>query len=483
GRVQSVAVRLICDRESEIQAFRAEEYWTIEADLAKAGSHAKRDAFRAQLVQRGGKKISLKNEAQSTEIVAALHGAAYSVSDVRTKRTARQPAPPFTTSTLQQEAGRKLGFTAKRTMAVAQQLYEGVDLGREGPVGLITYMRTDSLNVATTAQAEARDYIKGQWGRDYVPEKPRFYKTRSKGAQEAHEAVRPTSSRRDPNSVKPFLASEQLRLYKLIWDRFVASQMAAAQLDQTTVDVLAKQQATGNGQQGNLGPGTRDAGPERDEFLFRASGSVVVFAGFTALYSEGRDESEEKEGRLPVLAAADRLDLLKLLPEQHFTQPPPRYTEATLIKMLEELGIGRPSTYAPTLATIQERRYVEKVQKQLKPTELGLAVNGLLVDQFPNIVDPKFTSNLEEELDDVASGERPWVPVVRNFYGPFDQRLKEVGETVERVKVADEMTDQLCPVCGRNMVIKLGRFGRFLACSGFPECKHTEKIQNKLGVK
>src|SRR5579884_3315517 len=460
GRVQSVAVRLVVDREAQIDAFKPEEYWTIEADLSKAGGR-KQDQFRALLAQRAGKKISLKNEAEARSIVEALEGARYEVSDVRTKRASRAPAPPFTTSTLQQEAGRKLGFTAKRTMAVAQQLYEGVDIGREGPVGLITYMRTDSLNVATVAQSEARDYIRNRWGKEYVPDKPRAYKTRSRGAQEAHEAIRPTSTRRDPASLKDLLPSEQYRLYKLIWDRFVASQMASAELDQTTVDISA------------------------GEFLFRANGSVVVFAGCMVLYTEGRDDQEERESKLPPLSKREVLSLIQLLPGQHFTQPPPRYTEATLIKALEELGIGRPSTYAPTLATIQERRYVERVTgtRQLKPTELGKAVNSLLVDQFPNIVDPAFTSKMEEELDDVASGERSRQPIVNDFYQPFDARLKEAGETVERVRVADEPTDQICPECGtHNLVIKLGRFGRFLACSGFPECKHTEKLQAKTGV-
>jgi DNA topoisomerase I len=461
GRVQSVAVRLVCDREAQVEAFKPEEYWTIEADLAKAGvKRAKKDEFRASLLQRAGKKIGLKDESDAMGIVDALKGASYAVSDVRTKRTSRQPAAPFTTSTLQQEAARKLGYTAKRTMAVAQQLYEGVDMGREGPVGLITYMRTDSLNVATVAQAEAREYIGGRWGKEYVPDKPRVYKTRARGAQEAHEAVRPTSTQRDPAGLKDRLPSDQYRLYKLIWDRFVASQMTSAELDQTSIDIGA------------------------GEFLFRATGSVVVFQGCMVLYTEGRDEEEEKEGRLPVLATGDALDLIQLLPNQHFTQPPARYTEASLIKALEELGIGRPSTYAPTLATVQDRRYVEKVTgtRTLKPTELGKAVNSLLVEQFPNIVDPEFTSKMEDELDDVASGERSWIPIIKNFYDPFDQRLKEAGETVERVKVADEPTDQKCPDCGRDMVIKLGRFGRFLACSGFPECKHTEKIQNKTGV-
>src|SRR5579884_216191 len=460
GRVQSVAVRLVVDREAQIDAFKPEEYWTIEADLSKAGGR-KQDQFRALLAQRAGKKISLKNEAEARSIVEALEGARYEVSDVRTKRTSRAPAPPFTTSTLQQEAARKLGFTARRTMAVAQQLYEGVEIGREGPVGLITYMRTDSLNIATVAQAEARDYIGGRWGKEYVPDKPRVYKTRARGAQEAHEAIRPTSTRRDPAALKDVLPSEQYRLYKLIWDRFVASQMASAELDQTAVDITA------------------------GEFLFRANGSVVVFAGCMVLYSESADQEEERESKLPPLSKREVLSLIQLLPGQHFTQPPPRYTEATLIKALEELGIGRPSTYAPTLATIQERRYVERVTgtRQLKPTELGKAVNSLLVAEFPDIVDPEFTSKMEQELDDVASGERPWVPVVKDFYDPFDQRLKDAGETVERVKVADEPTDQKCPVCGRNMVIKLGRFGRFLACFCFNDTKNTEKIQNKTGVR
>jgi DNA topoisomerase-1 len=462
GRVQSVAVRLVVDREDQIDAFTPEEYWTIEADLAKAGRRSKADQFRASLAQRADKKINLKHEAGAQAVVAALQGATYQVADVRTRRAQRQPAPPFTTSTLQQEAARKLGFTAKRTMAVAQQLYEGVDLGSAGPVGLITYMRTDSLNVAAVAQAEARDYIRERWGKQYVPDKPRLYKTKSRGAQEAHEAIRPTSTRRDPAGLKDALPSDQYRLYKLIWDRFVASQMASAELDQTTVDITAA------------------------DCLFRANGSVVVFQGCMALYTEGRDEEEEQEGRLPPLTKGERVDLIALLPSQHFTQPPPRYTEASLIKALEELGIGRPSTYAPTLATIQERRYVERVTgtRQLKPTELGKAVNSLLVDQFPNIVDPEFTSKMEEELDDVASGDRTWVPVVKEFYDPFEQRLKEAGETVERVRVADEPTDRVCPRCGEhNLVIKLGRFGRFLACSGFPECKYTERIQNRTGVK
>lgn len=462
GRVQSVAVRLVVDREDQVEAFKPEEYWTIEADLAKAGQRTKADQFRASLAQRAGKKASLKNESDAQTVLTALKGATYEVSDVRTKRTQRQAAPPFTTSTLQQEAARKLGFTAKRTMAVAQQLYEGVDLRSSGPVGLITYMRTDSLNVATVAQAEARDYIRDRWGKQFVPDKPRIYKTKARGAQEAHEAIRPTSAQRDPASLKDSLPSEQYRLYKLIWDRFVSSQMASAELDQTAVDIAAA------------------------DCLFRANGSVVVFQGCMVLYTEGRDEEEEQEGRLPQLTKGERVDLVALLPNQHFTQPPARYTEASLIKALEELGIGRPSTYAPTLATIQDRRYVERITgtRQLKPTELGKAVNTLLVAEFPNIVDPEFTSKMEEELDDVASGDRPWVPVIKQFYDPFDQRLKEAGETVERVRIADEPTDRVCPQCGKhNLAIKLGRFGRFLACSGFPECKYTEKIQNKTGVK
>jgi DNA topoisomerase-1 len=467
GRVQSVAVRLVVEREREIQAFVPVEYWTIAADLAKAGKRGKADRFQAQLIERRGEKVELHSGEEAAALVAALEGATYRVASVREREQQRHPAAPFTTSTLQQEASRKLGFTAKRTMLVAQQLYEGVDLGGE-QVGLITYMRTDSTQVAESAQAEARRYIAEQYGPDRLPPQPRVYRTRSRLAQEAHEAIRPTSVYRDPASVKRYLSSDQYKLYELIWKRFVASQMASAVFDVTTVEVEARPPAA----------------PD-DRFLFRASGSRLKFPGFLALYSEGRDDAEADEAErqpLPPLQAGEPLDLLALRPEQHFTQPPPRYTEATLVKALEERGIGRPSTYAPILATIQERGYVQRIDKRLHPTELGMLVNDLLVEYFPDVVDVDFTANMEEELDEIARGERQWVPVVREFYEPFQRQLATAEQQLERVRPPDEPSDEVCEKCGRNMVIKVGRFGRFLACPGFPECRNAKSLQVKLGV-
>jgi DNA topoisomerase-1 len=466
GRVQSVAVRLVVEREREIQAFQPVEYWSLEADLAKRGGRAKREHFLAGLVERRGKKIELHNQAETEEVVQALEGAVYRVASIREREQTRNPAAPFTTSTLQQEASRKLGFSAKRTMVVAQQLYEGIDLGGES-VGLITYMRTDSTNVAESAQAEARAYIQEKYGAARVPAKPRTYRTRSRLAQEAHEAIRPTSVYREPASIKARLTSEQARLYDLIWKRFVASQMASALFDVTTVDVEAE-------------PPRLD-----DRFLFRATGSRLKFPGFLTVYTEGRDDAlvdDQDRKPLPALARDEELDLLRLVPEQHFTEPPPRYSEATLVKALEERGIGRPSTYAPTLATIQERGYVERVEKRLQPTELGVLVNDLLVEHFGGVVDVDFTANMEEELDDVAQGRRPWPPVVREFYEPFHRQLEVAEQNVGRVRPPDEPTDEICEKCGRNMVIKLGRFGRFLACPGFPECRNAKSIQVKIGV-
>ncbi|MBX5489512.1 MAG: type I DNA topoisomerase [Chloroflexi bacterium] len=468
GRVQSVAVRLIVEREREIQAFVPVEYWTIAADLAKQGKRGKADRFQANLVERRGAKVELHSQEETAAILAALEGATYRVASVREREQQRHPSAPFTTSTLQQEASRKLGFTAKRTMLVAQQLYEGVDLGGE-QVGLITYMRTDSTQVAESAQAEARQYIAEHYGADRVPPQPRVYRTRSRLAQEAHEAIRPTSVYRDPASIKGRLTSDQYKLYDLIWKRFVASQMASAIFDVTTVEVEARPPAD----------------PD-DRFLFRATGSRLKFPGFLALYTEGRDETDAADDAerkpLPALRVEEPLDLLALLPEQHFTEPPPRYSEATLVKALEERGIGRPSTYAPILATIQERGYVERIDKRLHPTELGILVNDLLVEHFPDVVDVDFTANMEEELDEIARGERQWVPVVREFYEPFQQRLEHAEQRLERVKPPDEPTDEVCEKCGRNMVIKLGRFGRFLACPGFPECRNAKSLQVKLGV-
>ncbi|HYU20173.1 MAG TPA: type I DNA topoisomerase [Chloroflexota bacterium] len=457
GRVQSVAVRLIVDREREREAFVPVEYWSLEAELAKQAADAQ--PFKAALAERNGEKIELKTGEQTGRIISDLEGAGYRVRDVRRREQQRNPAAPFTTSTLQQEASRKLGFTARRTMSVAQQLYEGVDLAGES-VGLITYMRTDSVTVAETAIAEARRVIGAKYGKEMLPDRPRTHRTKSRLAQEAHEAIRPTSAQRDPERVRASLTPDQARLYELIWKRFVASQMASAIFDVTTVDVDA----------------VRDGGAT---YTFRANGSVLRFAGFLSVYLEGRDDGEaDEEGRqrLPELAAGEQLDLLRLIPEQHFTQPPPRYSEATLVKALEERGIGRPSTYAPILSTIQDRGYVEKESNRFKPTDLGLLVNDLLVGHFSAIVDVDFTATLEEKLDDIATGERPWVPVVREFYDPFEATLQRAQSEIEHVNKAAEVTDERCDKCGRPMAIKLGRFGRFLSCTGFPECKNAKPL-------
>jgi DNA topoisomerase-1 len=468
GRVQSVAVRMIVEREREIQDFQPEEYWSLEAELAKRSLTRRRSpqTFRAALVEKEGEKAELGSHEDVARILADLEGAAYRVTDVRQREQTRNPAAPFTTSTLQQEASRKLNFTAKRTMAVAQQLYEGVELGGKEGVGLITYMRTDSTNVASTALDEARQFIGRQYGPELLPDGPRVYRTRSRLAQEAHEAIRPTSVFRVPGEVKPYLTSEQFRLYDLIWKRFVASQMASAVFDVTTVDVEA-------------------ASPGRPRYLFRATGSRLKFAGFISIYREGRDDDEvDDEGRapLPPLESGEQLDLLQLLPEQHFTQPPPRYSEATLVKSLEEKGIGRPSTYAPTISTIQERGYVQRLDRRLFPTELGMLVNDLLVEHFAEIVDVDFTAVMEDKLDEIARGERPWVPVVREFYTPFEQDVERANEVIPKVSVPAEVTDERCEKCGRPMAIKIGRFGKFLACTGFPECRSAKAILSKIGV-
>jgi len=471
GRVQSVALRLIVDREREIEAFDAVEYWTVGADLSKRPEGRKKasrkDQFHAELFRVNGVKPELANEADAARITADLEGADYSVGDVRQRQVQRRPSPPFITSTLQQESSRKLNFNARRTMGVAQSLYEGVKLGKAGEVGLITYMRTDSTNVAAGAQAEAKDFITSRYGAEYAPERPPVYTRKAKNAQEAHEAIRPTSVARDPESVKVYLAPEQLKLYTLIWKRFVASQMAHAILDSTSVDVIAAPRAGEN------------------KYIFRATGSVIRFDGFLAVYQEGRDEgqTDELDGKaLPPLVQNEDLDLLQLVPEQHFTQPPPRFSEATLVKALEEQGIGRPSTYAPTLGTLQERYYMQRDGKQLRPTELGMLVNDLLVAHFPDIVSVGFTSHMEEELDEIASGEREWVPVIREFYSPFEQRVLLAETAMERVHLKDEPAGEQCPNCGREMVIKIGRFGKFIACPGFPECRTTKPIVVHTGV-
>ena len=461
GRVQSVAVKLIVDREAEILGFVAVEYWSIEAELAKEGK--KSPSFRAGLVGlANGDKIELKDKEQTEKLVTKLEKASYAVSGVRQKRTARQPAPPFITSTLQQEAWRKFRFSGKQTMAIAQQLYEGLPLGKAGHVGLITYMRTDSTNVSASALAEARDYISKKYGNDFLPPTPRRFTKKVKGAQEAHEAIRPTSVSREPEQVKPYLNSAQLKLYSLIWQRMVSSQMAAAQIDTTTVDI--------------------EATAAREKYLFRSAISVIAFPGFLTLYQEGKDEDEngEKKNKLPELAKGEKLRLLQLAPEQHFTQPPPRYTEATLIKALEEKGIGRPSTYAPIISLIQERGYVERRNGKLGPTELGTIVSNLLSEHFADIVNVGFTAQMEKKLDQIASGELEWVPMLHEFYSPFQETIAKATKAIPKVS---EPTNEICEKCGRPMVIKWGRRGKFMSCSGFPECKNARSIVVTIGVK
>ena len=466
GRVQSVALRLVVDREEEIARFVPVEYWTIDAALAKGGT-----GFKARLRSVKGTRgtIEIGDKAESDAILKDLDGAVYSVDSVKKREARSRPAPPFITSTLQQEAARKLRFTARRTMQVAQQLYEGLPLGDEGPTGLITYMRTDSTNVAATALSEAAAYVRRRFGAQYAPKSPRRYMRKVKGAQEAHEAVRPTSIGREPDTLRPHLTSEQFRLYDLIWRRMLASQMSDALFDATTVDVAAK-----------------CAGVET-VYLFRATGSVLKFKGFRTLYMEDKDDSDDQDrdsAPLPELEAGDALECRKLMPEQHFTQPPPRYSEASVIKALEENGIGRPSTYAPIIATILDRDYVRKESGRFVPTKLGTAVTRLLTAHFSNIMEVGFTARIEDQLDDIANGEKAWEPMLKEFYGPFDEALELAMERAERVPrdQIDEESDEVCEKCERPMVIKSGRFGRFLSCSGFPECKNSRPLLSRIGV-
>ncbi|HTX55608.1 MAG TPA: type I DNA topoisomerase [Candidatus Acidoferrales bacterium] len=471
GRVQSVAVRLIVDREREINAFVPREYWTITAQLA---TH--RDpgiVFPADLVARNGAKIEISNQAQAEAILRELEGAAYRVASVKRREVKRNAAAPFTTSTLQQEASRKLRLRVRRTMQIAQALYEGVDLGgSEGTQGLITYMRTDSTRISDSARDLAREFITQTYGATFHG--GATHKLRE-GAQDAHEAIRPTSVFRTPDSVAHVLKRDELRLYTLIWERFVASQMAPAVLDQTTVDIAA------------------------GEYTFRATGSIVKFAGFTRVYEEGKDEDTQngadaakgngKAGapkgrvRLPELRERDDLDRRAIDPKQHFTEPPPRYTEATLVKALEENGIGRPSTYSTIVDTIQARGYVTQEDRRFRPTDIGIAVNDLLAEHFKEIVDLKFTAGMEGDLDKVAEGHADWVGILREFYTPFAHDLEEAEKKLPRLEIKDEPTDEICPNCGRPMVIKTGRFGRFISCTGYPECKTTKPIVKDTGAK
>ncbi|OOC62345.1 type I DNA topoisomerase [Paenibacillus ihbetae] len=454
GRVQSVAVKIILDRENEISAFVPEEYWTITAKLAVKGS-----SFEAKFTQLNGEKKELSSQEDVNEVLAAIADASFTVGEVKERERQRHPSPPFTTSSLQQEAARKLGFRAAKTMSVAQQLYEGVELGKEGTVGLITYMRTDSTRISGTAQDEAKEYITEKYGEPFVPESPRQYSKKAANAQDAHEAIRPTSVLRDPESVKPYMSRDQLRLYKLIWERFVASQMASAVLDTLSVDISA---------------GTA---------VFRATGSKVRFPGFMKVYVEGNDDGTTEEDKyLPELHTGDKLEKQDIEPKQHFTQPPPRYTEARLVRTLEELGIGRPSTYAPTLETIQKRGYVAIEDKKFVPTELGELVIEQMEQFFPEILNVEFTANMEEDLDHVEEGSEDWVKVLSEFYKSFEKRLEVAEEEMKEIEIEDEVSDEICEKCGKPLVYKLGRFGKFLACSGFPDCRNTKPIVKDIGV-
>lgn len=445
GRVQSVAVRLIVNREREINAFNAVEYWTIGAELTP---DTKAHKFDAALNTYNGKKIELNNEADATKVMNDLNGATYKVHSVKKSEKKRNSAPPFITSTLQQEASRKLGFNARRTMRTAQDLYEGVELPGKGTVGLITYMRTDSTRVAAEAQEAASKFIEATYGKEYTANR-QFKK--GKDAQDAHEAIRPTYIDNLPDEIAKYLSADQAKLYRLIWQRFIASQMAAAIFDVVSVDIAA-------------GAG----------YMFRATGSTVRFQGFLKVYSEGKDEAtieDEERAPLPPLSAEQMLTLLALTPKQHFTEPPPRFTEATLVKVLEEKGIGRPSTYAAIISTIQERKYVELKEKRFFPTELGVAVTDLLIKHFPEILDATFTAGMELKLDHVEEGTQDWVEMMREFYGPFHEQVTTAGTQMERVKIEPKLTDQMCPNCGKPLAIRSSRYGEFLGCSGYPECK------------
>ncbi len=453
GRVQSVAVRLIVDRENEIKAFESQEYWTVDAKLHGSAS---RKQFPSKLTEINGKKADLKTKEDADKVLDYLKDKDFIVSSIKKSVRKKQPAPPFTTSTLQQEASRRLSFNARRTMKTAQELYEGIEIEGRGAVGLITYMRTDSLRISAEAQQAAAAMIRAKFGDEYVPSKPRVYKSRN-NAQDAHEAIRPSTIDIIPDEIKQSLTSDQYKLYKLIWERFMASQMENALLDSAAIDITA----------GNC--------------LFKTTGFTVKFDGFTRLYEEATDGANEEGGAIPKLTQGEKLSVVSVLGNQHFTQPPPRYTEASLIKALEENGIGRPSTYAPTITTILDRHYVEREQKQLKPTPLGDVITDLLKDHFENIVDTKFTAQMEGNLDKVEEGKSEWYEVLKDFYGDFAATLEKAEQDMEgkRVKVPNEPTDIICELCGKHMVIKIGPYGKFLGCEGFPECKNTKKIVNE----
>ena len=454
GRVQSVATRLVVDRENEIRAFVPKEYWSLDVNLSRV---SKPGSFLAHYFGKD-KKLELENEQQVDAVIRDITGREFTVTNVKKGEKKRTAAPPFTTSTLQQEASRKLNMPPRRTMSIAQQLYEGVDVAGEGTLGLITYMRTDSLRIAPEALQEAADFIVGRYGKQYYYGKPHVFKTKG-GAQDAHEAIRPTHVALDPESIRGSLTNDQYKLYKLIWSRFLASQMANAVYDTVSIDT------------------------ECNGHVFRSTHSSLRFAGFIAVYEEGRDEEEEAAGTpLPDLQVGEKANILNIKKEQHFTQPPARYTEATLIKAMEEKGVGRPSTYASIVSTIQDREYVAKQEKRLVPTALGEVVTGLMMDRFKDIIDVEFTANMESRLDAVEEGKQPWKALMAEFYQDFHREMEEAEEALAgtRLKVPDEVTDEICEVCGRNMVVKVGRFGKFLACPGFPECSNTKPIVERM---
>jgi len=455
GRVQSVATRIICDREEEIENFVPEEYWSITARLSQ---HKKRSTFEAKFYGDLKGKIELKNEKQVQDILNSIDGNKFNVKKIKKGEKKRTPAPPFITSTLQQEASRKLGFPTKKTMMIAQQLYEGINIKGMGPVGLVTYIRTDSTRISSDARDEARKLIKEKYGEAYLPKEEKVYKNKS-SSQDAHEAIRPSYVNLEPDSIKTSLTNDQYKLYKLIWERFLASQMASAVYDTISADIVA------------------------GDYLFKANGSQIKFQGFMALYIEGKDdEQEEDESSIPELAEGEELDVRKIEPKQHFTQPPQRYTEATLVKVLEEKGIGRPSTYAPIITTIIARGYVEKDKKYLVPTELGKIVTDIMKTYFKDIVDVQFTAQLENKLDEVEEGNVEWNSLLKDFYNQFKLDIQEAESKIGQVEIPEEITDIKCEKCGRNMVIKHGRYGKFLACPGFPECRNARPILEEAGV-
>jgi DNA topoisomerase-1 len=459
GRVQSVALRLICEREQEIKVFESQEYWSIRANLSSSPADSRDHVFSAELVEIDGAKLDkfhIKNQTEADEIIAQLEGAAYQVKKINRKETKRNPAPPFTTSTLQQEASRKLRFSAKKTMMTAQKLYEGISI--EGSMtGLITYMRTDSVNLAESALYSIKEQIIEMFGKKFSLKHPRTFKQKSKNAQEAHEAIRPTDISLTPEEVRSYLTADQHKLYDLIWKRTLACQMTQAILDSVSISIMAK-----------------------DSFLFRATGSTIKFPGFMKVYIEGKDDNGNgKEGVLPPLEEGQTLSLKELVPEQHFTQPPPRYTEATLVKTLEEYGIGRPSTYASIIEILRTRKYVIMVDRRFVPEDLGETVSKLLVDHFPRYVDYQFTAQLEEELDEIARGEIEWKPVVRNFWKPFIGLIDKKDDELKKADIINEETDEKCPECGENLIIKLGRYGKFYGCKGYPECRYIRSLNGQ----